>query len=276
MSTLAKSISLYEHAAIFDFARVRNSQLPSCNRGKINSFSPGAVRRLREALAIYHIPFATTVGVTLTVPWRKSFEGCLDLYRKSFNVWQTSFRRAFPTVGAIFRHELQSRRMPHCHIVFYVPSYIDVEEFQGRVFSLWLRSVPILDGSLRSFSKYGVNSKILDRLPGVFRYLADHASKHKQSQLGYQGKQWGFIGRKNLVLRSSSAFDLSPSVARLVVRQLSRIYRYCQKADCVFGYRHLKRRTVAKVCFFTPSTVKRVVSFFESVQHDYHSHYRAQ
>lgn len=264
MSTLAKSIRLFEHALIFDFERVSNIQPPSCNRGKINSLSFGAVRRLREALAIYHIPFATTLGVTLTVPWRKPFEGCFDLYRKVFNVWQTSFRRAFPTVGGIFRHELQSRKMPHCHIVFYVPSYVDIDEFQGRVFSLWLRSVPIRDGSLRSFSKYGVNSKILDRLPGVFRYLADHASKHKQSQLGYEGKQWGIIGKKNLVLRSSSSCDLSPAVARLVVRQLSRIYRYCRKADCVFGYRHLKRRTIAKVCFFTPSTVLRVVSYYEN------------
>lgn len=39
--------------------------------------------------------------------------------------------------------------------------------------------------------------KIEDVLAGV-GYLASHTSKHKQEQLGYVGKQWGFLGQKHL------------------------------------------------------------------------------
>lgn len=55
----------------------------------------------------------------------------------------------------------------------------------------------------------------LDGVLSGVGYLASHTAKRKQAQLGYTGKQWGYLGKKSLVSDrgvSSAAFDsLTPS-----------------------------------------------------------------
>lgn len=78
------------------------------------------------------------------------------------------------------------------------PLHAAFETLQG----LWLQSVGknLHGGSVRDFQLHGVKFDALDASDcgNLFRYLADHSSKHKTDQLGYAGKQWGFIGRQNL------------------------------------------------------------------------------
>jgi hypothetical protein len=67
----------------------------------------------------------------------------------------------------------------------------------------------------------------------MFRYLADHASKHKQAQLGYKGKQWGILGRSNLAEREAfhmPAFE-TPKHEAVFYRLLRKVMRYRLKAE---------------------------------------------
>lgn len=43
---------------------------------------------------------------------------------------------------------------------------------------------------------YCVNAIYLDGVKSGVAYLASHTTKHKQEQLGWTGKQWGFLGKK--------------------------------------------------------------------------------
>lgn len=54
---------------------------------------------------------------------------------------------------------------------------------------------------------YCFNAICLDGVKSGLAYLASHTSKHKQEQLGYTGKQWGFLGRK--WLREAEPVDLA-------------------------------------------------------------------
>ena len=125
-------IVVFPLSTVFGYpARNKNKKLAAfaqTKRGEIDGFSKDAIKRLRLALATEHIPQAAMVGVTLTVPWRKSFAGYLDFYRESFNRFTVAFRRHLPLSGAIFRHELQTRKMPHCHMVCFVVE----EEYKNK------------------------------------------------------------------------------------------------------------------------------------------------
>lgn len=66
-------------------------------------------------------------------------------------------------------------------------------------------------------------------LPGM-GYLASHTSKHKQEQLGYVGKQWGFLGKKSLVISNgvpSASFDALSIDER--VRAFRSIRAWCKR-----------------------------------------------
>lgn len=61
---------------------------------------------------------------------------------------------------------------------------------------------------IKSFD-YCFNVICLDGVKSGISYLASHTSKHKQEQLGWTGKQWGYLGRKWLV--SSPPVDIVPA-----------------------------------------------------------------
>ena len=46
------------------------------------------------------------------------------------------------------------------------------------------------------FARHGVSVDGVSSRGAMCQYLADHATKHKQAQLGYQGKQWGVLGQE--------------------------------------------------------------------------------
>ena len=221
-------------------------------RGKITTFSRHSSLRLRRAL-LENTPEDPSqfveLGLTLTVPWDVS--GYSDDriaadYKIAFNRFSTAFRRRFPHSMAIFRHELQKRRAPHSHIVCWL-SNIDFKfvsrgrsatasVFRAFILSLWSRAVLGSDSSecfcypvrkLRGFHRYGIKVDVLHDSLAMFRYLADHASKHKKSQLGYKGKQWGFIKRKLFVASPNCqiCFDRESHFVSFF-RHLSKVCRY--------------------------------------------------
>lgn len=195
--------------------------LKSCKRGKVRGFSAGSVRRLRETLFCKRVERSYCLGTTFTVPWKT--ESCtpavLKRFHATFNRFRVRFVTDFPHSSFIYRVELQKRGAPHLHCVVYV-SIDDCEsDLAGRaaampdmarralakiaIRDLWVASLDsdITWAQYRSAERHSV---AFDDLSGadcgaLFRYLCDHASKKKQAQLGYPGRQWGVIGRNNLV-----------------------------------------------------------------------------
>ena len=76
---------------------------------------------------------------------------------------------------------------------------------------------------------YCLHSFPLDGVQSGIGYLASHTSKHKQSQLGYVGKQWGYIGKSSLVSDAgvpSASFDALTDPQR--VRAFRLIRNWCK------------------------------------------------
>lgn len=258
----AISVSVVGDTAIFPLPKVRLSSSGSVGgvRGSICGFSHASVRRLRESLATLYIPDCEVIGITLTVPWRDNFS--LSEYRASINRCFTLLRYHYPDGGAIYRHEIQARGAPHCHMIYYLPLTCDYAEFCQTVYLTWLKSCPLSDGSLLGFAKFGIKIDKVASEARMWRYLSDHLSKGKQSQLGYVGKQWGILNRKVFCRRKSVDYNLTPRQYIAVRRQLSRLYRYCKKCDCIFGYKHLRRRKYGKITFGRGDTLMKIINFY--------------
>lgn len=76
---------------------------------------------------------------------------------------------------------------------------------------------------------YCVHCFPMDGVMSGIGYLASHTSKRKQAQLGYVGKQWGFIGRDSLVTDRgvpSASFDSLSTSQR--VRAFRVIRKWCK------------------------------------------------
>ena len=69
----------------------------------------------------------------------------------------------------------------------------------SRALAFRLDVVGYYGGSRSGAMSHSCKLEPLDDLPALFRYVADHTSKHKQAQLGYHGKQWGYLNRHLLV-----------------------------------------------------------------------------
>lgn len=276
-------------------------------RGAIYSFSRHAALRLRRSLSELHVAAARAFGVTLTLPWladdfRLDVPGCLrgsfgaafsfdyasmfEEYKAAFNRFGVAFRRMFPHSAAIFRHELQKRRVPHCHLVIYfsnldLPFVSDshVERvrlwIRERMYQLWQQALlfDFKGGDVEGFYRHGICVQALDDLPAMFRYIGDHTSKKKQAQLGYKGKQWGFLNRHLFVTRMFSRFDFASSeelvlfsrtVTKLcrfkVTKRSSRVDEKGARLDldCSFGSKLSPRRKMSSVHFVDFSSAKKI------------------
>lgn len=112
--------------------RPQKRKLKGGKRGSVEGLSTASRRRLREALASAR-PVAedgkayAVLGLCLTIP---NPDGVLDdekaaKYARALNLmfdaWHHRMSRAWPSVGWIWRIELQKSKMPHIHLVGYAP-----------------------------------------------------------------------------------------------------------------------------------------------------------
>lgn len=244
-------------------------------RGAIRGFSRHSRLRLRDSLASAFLESSDTFGITLTVPWKETPCGAsscvLRLYRECFNRFTVSFKRRFPFSACIFRHELQRRKMPHCHLVFFMAS-ADQKEGEGiagvrkEVFSLWLRALNgfLGGGSLLAFSRHGVKVDYLGNQDAMFRYICDHTSKSKQAQLGYKGKQWGYINRKVLSKRVQIRYQFrAQHDMYFFQRHISKACRFFISAPCVFGRKLSDDLNGVSIQFVKGSTVRKLVRYID-------------
>lgn len=254
-------------------------------RGKILEFSSHSALRLREALAFSELKSASiTFGVCLTLPWQMSAFKDFDLdlctlYRECFHRFTISFRRKFPNSAAIFRHELQARKIPHAHLVVYFSSFdlriVEVlrskrtleNDLKLILSSLWLKALQnqFYGGSVAGFLKYGVKVEKLDGSPAAIRYICDHESKHKQAQLGYIGKQWGYIARALIVPSGSVKFCFS-SGSNLVkfTRSVRRLCQFHVDAPTKqFGKKLIPSCRLRSINFVSSKTAYKLCEYIE-------------
>lgn len=206
-------------------------------RGAIRGWSKSSVRRLRETLFNKWIPDSTVFGLTLTVPWKDFPEDVGKEFRACLNRFKVSFCRRYPNSAFVYRIELQKRKAPHIHAVLHLAKK-DGAFDAGEMSLLWFRATPLFGGSASSFIRYGVDSKPLDGGgDNLMRYLCDHASKKKQAQMGWQGRQWGVIGSKNLSQRWSEEMPPlpTPRAEGFFWRLIGKLCSYSFKKDCPFG-----------------------------------------
>lgn len=224
-------------------------------RGKITRFSAKSAARLRDFFVRYDIPESSKFGFTLTLPFPdevfaggsvRPFKGReispLEYFRVLVNRVFTSFRKRYPACGIVYRVELQQRGAPHIHgVCYYTGTMPDLA-------AIWEWAVihdafAPLDSA--AFLRYGVRiDPLRESSPiGYLRYLIDHASKRKRSQLGYQGRQWGIVARSNFVRLPAVLLDFVSDRHYIeFVRQMQRINRYpVTKSGRVVKYRRGRR-----------------------------------
>lgn len=241
--------------------RIRGQHLNGVKRGRIQGFSAQSSQRLRNTLLGMWIPDSKVVGVTLTLPWKAEFDGLDNEFRRSVNRFAMAFKRAYPHSAAIYRVELQTRGFPHLHMICFFSK--EDRFLSDEMMILWWKHgfMNLRDGSLDGYVRKGVKIDELNiNARRLLMYLCDHTSKRKQAQLGWKGRQWGIINRRNLRWRP---YEFLPpfSSARSEAyfwRLIHMLSRYRVKSDCPFGFRYTHPRRMYGVHFgVTPRIAKR-------------------
>lgn len=257
------SISIYPNGFIYNREKLPNisiSHLAQSRRGSICGFSSSSRRRMRSYLLTNHVPGFQLVGITLTLPWNDD-TWTIDEFSSVLHRFRIAWLRRFPSSGCVFRVELQVRRVPHLHLVAW-HSPCDLPSLRDDYTFLWSRSFSDYHGgSLSGFLRYGIKVDTDLNYTGTVRYLCDHASKSKQAQLGYPGKQWGIWGRINFSPLPSRLVDLDDSSLVILSRYVRKLSRFRVSADCVFGSRLSKSAKLRRVNYLQPSTIDRILGF---------------
>jgi len=169
-------------------------------RGKIEGFSMASARRLRMYLMTHSRPECYVYNVSLTLPG----EYDADLWRSMVHRLRSDALRA--CVSYVWRIELQKRKVPHMHLIAWVPAGSKAH----RIFTEnWIEYLPIDRQKMKGVAKYCVDCKPTeDSNIGWYAYLVAHACKKKAEQLGWKGKQWGIVGQKFLLRINPERYDL--------------------------------------------------------------------
>lgn len=132
-------------------------------------------------------------GVTLTID-RHYYEGP-EQVRKFWALFCPLWKRRLEegvseNTYFVWRIELQKNGTPHWHCIFCADSERDVLHFR-RVYVEAIKMFFGYDAPLDA----AVNIRLLDDFSQAFGYVSAHATKHKQEQLGWRGRQWGMLFR---------------------------------------------------------------------------------
>jgi len=223
-------------------------------RGTVNGFSSKSARRLRLFLVENEGEGGGEPwGLTLTVPGPVPDE---PEFRRMFSAWCHRVKRL--SVPICWRIELQERGAAHVHGVGW-----------GDGVGAWMawQRVLLASGPVEGATGNGRAVRVASRAewPGAldhaarldclaesdptgwFRYLTAHASKSKQAQLGWNGRQWGVLNRDRW--RSSV-------VGRWAMEQ-DQVWRVNRVLRKLTGLRHVSHHGKT-VWLVRPSTLRRV------------------
>jgi len=236
-------------------------------RGEISGFSKHSRLRLRKVLiSTRSKDDLPRWDLTLTVPGEVISP---DAWRELFHLFQVKVNRIGS--GLIWRIELQERQQPHLHILLFAD-----DKNASLVKVAWEQSVRSLgeyDHIIKTGKNQGQVMHCSSRmaLPGAdshcaclkeddggygwFRYLADHTSKTKQAQMGWQGRQWGIIGKRYLSKNGfTEKFELEDKEVIVITRWIKRLTRSWS----------MRGRRGESVFFGRGETIKRMLFFIRA------------
>lgn len=192
--------------------------------------------------------------------WEKDSKFVLQQWLPLVERFRVSLARL--RISGFWRVELQQNSFPHLHCVLWLPSI----RYTWRVVNAWinaLHGVTILHGPYGPIPADFADGVTLHscciqlaRDFSLWRYLCDHASKKKQCQLGFLGRQWGYFGRKFMHPLPSATFDLTDSQFDNVLRCLRRLTK-CQAS---------RGRGGKSVWFTDPLTIDKLIAFYKGVK----------
>lgn len=168
-----------------------------CKRGKVTTFSRFSARNLKEKLL--NLPWGEGVcmyGVTLTLQADAyaSVDDPVETFRRHWSsfvviVSKMARERVLASYFSfVWRIELTLKGTPHLHCILCTNFPPDVLLFQAT----WVRLVRKWYG-YTPHENVAAKYRRIDNCEAAFSYVGAHASKHKRDQLGWQGRQWGFI-----------------------------------------------------------------------------------
>lgn len=200
------------------------SHLEGVKRGPILGFSKEAAKRMREWMILMHVPGSQMVETTFTIPgkvtpkeWRKALRNLTKYLLKIGS-------------SAVWRVELQRRKQPHLHLLGYAKDHLGIVVFAAP--DVWLSCLPERCRKVRGARQYAVKGTLrhVDTDLRWLAYCVGHGTKKKADQLGWQGKQWGIIGRANFEERPAVKVEHSDQQNRVFKRTMMRYLR--SKSDC--------------------------------------------
>lgn len=205
-------------------------------REKITEFSKKSASRLRDYLLDLDTSKGDILAITLTLPECESNEYWYDIIQKFRH------RLSYYKIGMIWRIELQKRKIPHLHCISVIHDKLQI----SYIWKSWLE---IQNAKIRAnefFCIYGCALQFCSL--GWFRYVAAHAIKHKKSQLGWQGRQWGIFNKQFLTFEKSEEYELTQ-------KQELYLKRLCR--------RKFRIKSIVKVSFFKQrNTFERILKYF--------------
>lgn len=221
---------------------------PKRQKGDIKGFSNSSRRRLREALAMSHT-------VTPSVPFGFCFTIPGDILtpeqtREVWELWRKNYlTRKYSDCAFIWRIELQQRKQAHWHAVGYMSMRDEkLESLKVPPHNIAICKAQQLSADWFTFISHKVgknwsdktakgalfcacNVKPLSGVEGVniIGYLADHTSKHKEQQLGWQGRQWGIVNKGLLSDSPSESVEIPLEVHKKACRGFRRLQERLRK-----------------------------------------------
>lgn len=280
------SVTLYSHGVMIkDWRELsETSKHVRAKRGQIKGWSSASRRRMREFMLTSLPPSEwQLLGATLTLPPEVSFSAEKDIFKAfSRSVQKAGF-------GMVWRMEVQRRGALHWHCLIAAPvtdSDRDTwrhfkgdgfNEFRGdtssRVASMWHDSLQCAGFLTPAALKHSADVRGGGDDGRWLRYMQDHASKSKQSQVADgRGRHWGIVGRSvfrrssglgSIVFNRDDAGDRQFAVFLRYMRRWSTPLVQCN-LDPVgrrLGYTCRRGHWGRSVWFKSPSHVARLLSF---------------
>lgn len=167
-----------------------------------------------------------------------------DEVRELWQRWRLDYlQRKWADIPFIWRIELQQRKQAHWHCVAWIPlnhpktARIDApEQIKATIITEMIKDdwVAFVRNRLGSewgeWTHYGaqLHACKVDLLKNtdatnIVGYLADHTTKHKKEQLGWQGRQWGIVNKGLLEFEAVEQWEISPEVHKRATRQFRRL-----------------------------------------------------
>lgn len=187
------SMAIYPHGFSYRSEKLLDQEQPDnlkeTSRGEIKGFSKQSASRLREFMLTHHKEGAHPFAVTLTT------QGIYEPaeWETIVKRFRSSIARKHPDWAACWRVELQRRKTPHLHCVFWLDQAAPAHVWKVPLTRLWIAATK--EDSVDVW-KYSVHVKDLADHDAWMIYCTLHDSKSKQAQLGWKGRQWGIWNRK--------------------------------------------------------------------------------